>query len=338
MKPHVCCARSWLRLNRCRFLHLVIAGILTGMFRMASAGIALLMAAAVPAVVVPAESISVASTRGSAAAAAPVRVSTWQGGHAVAVPSRWWPRGRSHASAPWPAGWPRPVAFDPTHTGPLSGLVIALDPGHDTGNFTHSRQINAHYRAGPIIKACNTTGTATNAGYREATYTFDVAARLRRLLIALGATVVVTRDRNTSASYGPCVEARGPFPGQEGAAFMLSIHADGGPARGRGFHVIAPAYVRGWTDDMAVPSRTLARSVVRAMRGGGFGSATYLSTAIRVRADQATLLTSDVPTVIVETLNMRNARDAAIASSRAGRQRIARALANAAVAYAASLR
>ncbi len=126
----------------------------------------------------------------------------------------------------WAAGWPKPVAFSPTKPGELSGRKIALDPGHNLGNSLHLSAINQTSWVG-LTKTCNTSGTATNAGYPEASYAFDVVARLRRLLAAHGATVYITRDRNTTATYGPCVGARGSFAAQEGADLMVSVHGDG---------------------------------------------------------------------------------------------------------------
>jgi N-acetylmuramoyl-L-alanine amidase len=253
-------------------------------------------------------------------------------GSAVATPGQplatsptWHPKGRHHAAKPWRAAWPKPAVFAATGHGPLTGRRILLDPGHNLGNSSHTRQIAAsswpHLR-----KGCNTTGTATNAGYPEATYAFTVVTRLRKLLVRQGATVIVTRDRNTRDTWGPCVQARGELGRQVGADLLLSVHADGGPGSGHGFHVIAPAYAKGWTDDIAVPSKRLARKVVKGMVARGMDRSTYLSSTIQVRSDQETLRNSDVPAVIVETLNMRNAGDARIASTKAGRHRVAAGL------------
>ena len=308
--------------------------------RMTTVGTALLLAAVVPAVLMSGPSsaapapLTAAPVAATPAAAAPAAVlplaagptpSSWEGGHAVAVAPRWWPRGYTHASAPWSPAWPKPVAFSPTKKGRLSGLVIALDPGHDIGNGSHISAINKTYWVG-LTKTCNTTGTATNAGYPEATFTFDVVARLRRLLVAQGATVVVTRDRNTTSTYGPCVGARGAFPSQEHAALMVQVHGDGGPSSGRGFHVIAPAYYKGYTDDIYVGSGKLAKAMVAGMVAAGMPRSTYLSSTIQVRKDTGAINMSNVPTVTVETLNMRNSRDAAVAMSTTGRQKIATGL------------
>jgi N-acetylmuramoyl-L-alanine amidase len=101
------------------------------------------------------------------------------------------------------------------------------------------------------------------------------------------------------------------------------VHADGGPSTGRGFHVIAPAYYKGYTDDHYRASRVLANAMVSGMRSRGFPRSTYLSSVIQVRKDQGGLNTSDIPIVTVETLNMRNAADARLATSAAGRLKVA---------------
>jgi N-acetylmuramoyl-L-alanine amidase len=165
-----------------------------------------------------------------------------------------------------------------------------------------------------------------------------VTARLRRLLTAAGATVVVTRDRNTLTSYGPCIGARGAFGKQQHAAFMVQVHADGGPGSGHGFHTIVPASSSlGSTRLTARQDQVLAKAMIAGMESGGFRPATYLSTPLQVRTDQGAMTVSQVPIVTVETLNMRNAGDASVATSSTGRQRIAHALYLGILKYAAGL-
>src|SRR5690606_22613066 len=72
---------------------------------------------------------------------------------------------------------------------PLTGAVVALDPGHQLGNRRFPVQVNRPVDAGGLVKPCNTTGTATDDGYAEATLTFAVASRVRKRLVDLGATV-----------------------------------------------------------------------------------------------------------------------------------------------------
>src|SRR6478735_1946753 len=79
---------------------------------------------------------------------------------------------------------------------PLAGRVVAIDPGHQLGNHNFPRQINREVTAGGFTKPCNTTGTATNGGYAEATFVWQVARLLKTRLGGLGATVRMTRHSN----------------------------------------------------------------------------------------------------------------------------------------------
>jgi N-acetylmuramoyl-L-alanine amidase len=89
----------------------------------------------------------------------------------------------------------------------LSGKVIVIDPGHNPGNARHAGQINRPVDFGAGMKPCDTTGTATLDGYTEAAYTLDVAYRVRALLRAAGASVILTHSR-TRPAWGPCITER----------------------------------------------------------------------------------------------------------------------------------
>ena len=208
---------------------------------------------------------------------------------------------------------------------PLAGRIIVLDPGHQLGNSNpkFAKEMSATKFNGSIVKGCNTTGTATNAGLPEATFNWRVAKRLRTLLEEQGATVVFTRSSNSRDAWGPCTWDRARIGTEAKADAMISIHADGAPASGRGFHVIAPSAIKGWTTDVAKPGRRLARAMISGMTRAGAEPATYLSSTLSIRGDQTTLNFSDVPTVIVELGNMRNKADAARMSTSQGQQQYA---------------
>src|SRR6266446_7608213 len=89
---------------------------------------------------------------------------------------------------------------------PLHGKTIVIDPGHNGANWAHPAEINRLVDAGGFRKACDTTGTSTNDGYREPAYNLDVAMRLARILRAAGARVVLTRTTNDG--WGPCINER----------------------------------------------------------------------------------------------------------------------------------
>jgi N-acetylmuramoyl-L-alanine amidase len=207
-----------------------------------------------------------------------------------------------------------------------------LDPGHQLGNAAFPAEVQAPVDAGGFTKPCNTTGTATNSGYPEATFTWLVARATQRLLRRLGARVLLTRTSNSAAAWGPCVDERGRAgnPGQPGptADLKLSIHADGSLVAGaHGFHVIAPAAIAPWTTDIAEPSLQLAEVVTDVLVEEGLTPSTYAgSEGIDVRGDLGTLNLADIPTVMVELGNMRDPGDAGRMTSAVGRRHYASAL------------
>ncbi|MBV9932955.1 MAG: N-acetylmuramoyl-L-alanine amidase [Actinobacteria bacterium] len=218
-----------------------------------------------------------------------------------------------------------------TASGPLAavaGKVILLDPGHNGGNYKHPEVINKDVDAVTQQKPCDTTGTETNDGYTEPAYTFDVAVRMRSLLESAGATVVMTRPDNSGV--GPCITERAAIGNRAHAAVGISIHADGGPPSGRGFHVIEPAVVKGHTEPIVEPSRRLGTDLRAAYETGtSMPRSTYIGKdGIDVRDDLGGLNWSTIPKVFIETGNMRNATDAALLKSADFRQKVAVALCN----------
>jgi N-acetylmuramoyl-L-alanine amidase len=213
--------------------------------------------------------------------------------------------------------------------GPLDGRTVVLDPGHNGRNGVHPERINRLVHVGGgMNKACNTTGTATSSGYTESRFNLVVARETARILRRRGATVVLTR--RTDGGVGPCITRRARIANRAQADAAISIHADGGPLGGRGFHVIRPTLIEGLTDDIHRPARRLGR-VMRAAyeRRTGLPRATYVGgDGLVARSDLGGLRLADVPAVFVETLNLRNAADASRAESPRFRRRIARGIAD----------
>ena len=213
---------------------------------------------------------------------------------------------------------------------PLAGKTVVIDPGHQLGNANFPRKINRLVPAGGFKKPCNTTGTATTAGYPEATFVWRVSRRLRRQLVRLGAEVRLTRHSNRQDRWGPCVDVRGRAGNGIPADLKVSIHGDGSYTSGaQGFHVIAPTNRAPWTDDIAAPSRRLARQVRAGLRDVGVPVANYIAggDGLDFRSDLGTLNLANIPTVMAELGNMRNRRDAHRMTTRKGRATYARGLA-----------
>lgn len=209
--------------------------------------------------------------------------------------------------------------------GPLAGKLILIDPGHQLGNSNprFRKQMAQTRFNGTIVKGCNTTGTATNAGFPEATFTWKVAKRLKRMLEQAGAEVEMTRSTNSYDAWGPCVWDRAKQANRLGADAMISIHADGAPSGNRGFFVLAPGLVKGWTEDVVKPGRRLANAMIDGMADAGAPRSNYIANQLMVSRDTTSLNFSNVPTVTVEVGNMRNAQEARRMSSSAGQQQYA---------------
>jgi N-acetylmuramoyl-L-alanine amidase len=204
--------------------------------------------------------------------------------------------------------------------------VVVLDPGHNGGNAGAPTAINRQVPDGRGgTKACNTTGTSTNAGYAEHAFTFDVAKKVAQRLTARGVRVVLTRDDDTGV--GPCVDQRGRAGERAGADAVVSIHADGAGPGDRGFHV---AYSDPPLNDVQRgPARTLAADLRDGLQRAGFPLSTYIGRdGLSPRIDLAGLNLATRPTALVECANMRNAAEAAVVSSAAGRDRYAAAIAD----------
>jgi N-acetylmuramoyl-L-alanine amidase len=212
-------------------------------------------------------------------------------------------------------------------TKPLTGKTVVIDPGHNGDNYLHPGIINGLVPAGRgQSKACDTTGTSTNAGYSEASFNFDVALRLQRLLLAQGAHVVLTRHTNTGV--GPCVNVRAAIGNRAHADAVISIHADGAPAGDRGFSVLYAPDV-GDTAPIYAASLRLARALDHALGASGvLPTSNYVGPGgYSIRTDLAGLNLSTRPKIFLELGNMRNSADAGIQTSARGRERLAQALA-----------
>ena len=78
---------------------------------------------------------------------------------------------------------------------PLAGKVVVIDPGHNPNNPQHVAEIDSLVQAGGFLKACDTVGAETDAGYPEFDFTLDVARQARAILRAAGAKVILHAER-----------------------------------------------------------------------------------------------------------------------------------------------
>jgi N-acetylmuramoyl-L-alanine amidase len=201
-----------------------------------------------------------------------------------------------------------------------------VDPGHNGGNFSNPAFINQQVYNGREEENCNTTGTATDSGYTEAQFNFNVASYLAADLEYEGAKVVLTRTNNTGV--GPCVTTRAAIINAAHADVAVDIHADGGPPSGRGFTVLEPVAdgpndaVIATSDRFALDVRTQFEQVT------GMPLSTYDGVdGLQPRDNLAGLNLTTVPIVLIECGNMRNSVDAALLTTSVFQQHAALALA-----------
>ncbi|WP_443046643.1 N-acetylmuramoyl-L-alanine amidase [Streptomyces sp. NBC_00247] len=254
------------------------------------------------------------------------------------------PRAGAPATAA-PSAAPEPAASapaadgsaKPSRKGPLTGRTVVIDPGHNPHNHEHTREIARQVDIGTGHKECDTTGTSTDAGYAEARFTLDVAHRMRDLLEAEGAKVVLTYDDDRP--YGPCVDERARIGNAAKADAVVSVHADGSAVGNRGFHVILPALVRDGAADtsrIVAPSRDLGTRIAgRFAAATGSAPSNYIGggTGLDVRDDLGGLNMSTVAKVFIECGNMRDPKDAALLTSASWRRRAAEGISDGIALY-----
>jgi N-acetylmuramoyl-L-alanine amidase len=222
---------------------------------------------------------------------------------------------------------PSPTLTAPALTGQkLTGKVIVLDPGH---NLNNSSSINTNVYAGNgVYKACDTTGTSTNAGYPEHAFTWDVANRAATILRAEGATVILTRPNDTS--IGPCITVRAQIGNNAHANAFVAIHADGGPAGGHGFFVMQPPPNNPNVNPGGAPQSRILATVMHDTFHAvtGMPYSTYIANGYYPNTTSTgTVNLSHGPVITIECLNMRDSGDAAIATNPTDRQTIASGIA-----------
>nr|WP_255397618.1 Rv3717 family N-acetylmuramoyl-L-alanine amidase [Mycobacterium sp. 852002-51163_SCH5372311] len=203
----------------------------------------------------------------------------------------------------------------------INGMVVFIDPGHNGANDASiTRQVPTG-RGG--TKDCQASGTSTNTGYQEHTFTWDTALRVRAALNALGVRTAMSRANDNA--LGPCVDQRAEMANALHPNAIVSLHGDGGPPSGRGFHVnySAPPL----NAAQAGPSVQYARIMRDQLQASGIPPANYIGQGgLYGRSDLAGLNLAQYPSVLVELGNMKNPADSALMESPDGRQKYADAV------------
>ncbi|VEG58240.1 cell wall hydrolase/autolysin [Mycolicibacterium aurum] len=214
----------------------------------------------------------------------------------------------------------------------IAGMIVFLDPGHQASMEGLSRQVPTG-RGG--TKDCQASGTSTEDGLAEHTFAWDTTLRIRQALTALGVRTAMSRGDDTGP--GPCVDERAAMANAITPNAVVSIHADGGPPTGRGFHVLYSSPPLNAAQ--AGPSVQFAKVMRDQLAGSGIPPATYIgSSGLNPRADIAGLNLAQYPSILVELGNMKSPVDSALMKTEAGRQKYADAVVRGIVAFLSSQR
>jgi N-acetylmuramoyl-L-alanine amidase len=182
---------------------------------------------------------------------------------------------------------------------PSSGKTIVLDPGHG-GNDWGARYVDP----------------ATKIDIKEKDQVLDVAKRLRALLVADGADVVMTREGDRELSNTQRADIANSVPG---ANVLISIHMNGSTNPATDY---TTTLFGNWRKDKALayavfgdPKATSLYGLVslRAARGtGNIASRSPYSYASGV------LIKSNMPATIAETVFITNPDEARLLSDGSG--------------------
>jgi N-acetylmuramoyl-L-alanine amidase len=192
--------------------------------------------------------------------------------------------------------------------------LVCLDPGHGTPPAI-GRQVE------PIGPGSSTMKIKDGGGASgEAAVALAVALKARKLLLARGYRVAMTR---TGPTYAGGNIARARFCNVRHAALMIRIHADGSndPSQ-HGVKTLVPALRRGWTDDIYARSLRAGRAVQTAL----LRTTRARNAGILFRSDLTGFNWANVPAILVETGFMTNPTEGRLLKSPAYQLKVARGL------------
>ncbi|MCW2560853.1 MAG: N-acetylmuramoyl-L-alanine amidase [Mycobacterium sp.] len=213
----------------------------------------------------------------------------------------------------------------------IAGRIVFLDPGHNGANDASLTKQVPTGRGG--TKDCQTSGTSTNSGYPEHTFNWETVLRIRAELTQLGVRTAMSRGNDDAVA--PCVDERAAMANALQPDAIVSIHADGGPENGRGFHVnySSPPL----NQAQSGPAVQFAQTMRDQLQASGLVPATYIGQGgLYGRSDLTGLNLAQYPSVLVELGNMKNPADAALIESPDGRQKYADAVVRGIAAFLAT--
>lgn len=221
-----------------------------------------------------------------------------------------------------PAPTPRP----PATARAAAGSVVVIDAGHQAQGDADHEPIGPGASETKMKVTWGTSGRTT--GVAEHVVNLQVAKLLERELEARGVEVVMVRD---SADVNISNSQRARIGNDADADLVIRLHCDGSEDTSiRGILTLVPSENR-WTGPIVAPSARAGDRVHAAV----LTETGAADRGIRAVGNMTGFNWSTVPTVIVEMGLMTNPEDDRLLTSPAYQEKLARGMANGAVAFLA---
>jgi N-acetylmuramoyl-L-alanine amidase len=216
-------------------------------------------------------------------------------------------------------------AQGPDPTPADTGLLVVIDPGHQAVADAGLEPVGP---GSTEMKAKVSSGTAgVVTGTPESELNLSIGLKLRDALEAEGIQVVMTRATN---DVNISNVQRAQLANQADADLFVRVHADGSPnASTAGIHVLYPASIAGWTDDIAAASEQAATLMLQELVAAT-GAANL---GLVARSDMSGFNWSDVPAIIPEVGYMTNAAEDRLMATAAYQDKIVQGLTKAILSY-----
>jgi len=208
--------------------------------------------------------------------------------------------------------------------GVLEGMVVCIDPGHQTRGDSQQEPIGPGAAETKPRVTGGTTGVTTRVPEYEVV--LQISMNLKERLEAAGISVVMTRDTN-DVSISNAERAR--MANAAGADLFVRVHADGSTDPNRaGITTLYPG-TNQWTGPIAGRSERAARLVQDAL----VASTGAADLGIKPRTDLSGFNWATVPSVLIECGFMTNAIEDRLLSSPHYQDKLAEGMAAGIIAY-----
>lgn len=208
-------------------------------------------------------------------------------------------------------------------TGPLTGMVVCVDPGHQGRADSATEPVAPGSSEKKAKVSAGTAGSYT--GVEEYALNLEVGLKLRDKLEELGATVLMTR---TSNDVNVANSQRAILANTAGADMMIRIHANGSDDSSvSGYMVLVPGSK--YTPDIVSSSTRMARILDSIIKQ----RVTIPSRGLVTRDDLAGFNWLEVPGILLEMGYMTNKTDDVIMQTAEYQAAVVEAIAEALIQY-----